>query len=60
MRSRILAGLLLLLLGLGLLYVLRHVLVQLIVLVLGFIGVVVALALIAGGLGLILWPRGRR
>jgi hypothetical protein len=47
------------LVGLALLYVLRRVFVDLILLVLGFLGVLLALVLIAGGLAMILWSRRR-
>ena len=59
MRSSVVTGLVLLLAGLVLLYVLRGVFVSLIVLVLGFVGVILALALIVIGLGMIFWPRRR-
>jgi uncharacterized protein YjeT (DUF2065 family) len=59
MRSSVIPGLVLLLAGLVLLYILRGVFVNLIVLVLGFVGVILALALIVIGLGMIFWPRRR-
>jgi len=46
--------------GLVLLYLLRKVLVDLIVLILGFVGVIIGLGLVVGGLGMIFWGgRGR-
>jgi hypothetical protein len=59
MRSQTILGLVLVLVGLALLYVLRGVFIDLIVLVLGFVGVVIALVLIFGGLAMIFWS-GRR
>ncbi|HUH99477.1 MAG TPA: hypothetical protein VLY65_00400 [Nitrososphaerales archaeon] len=57
MRSNAILGVVLVVVGVVLLYVLRHVLVDLIVLVLGFLGVLLAFVLIAGGLALVFWPR---
>ena len=57
MRSQVILGVVLLLTGLVLLYLLRGLLFDLVILVLGFIGLVVASALIVGGLGLIFWSR---
>jgi hypothetical protein len=59
MRSQAVLGFVLVLVGLALLYVLRRVFVDLILLVLGFLGVLLALVLIAGGLVMILWSRRR-
>jgi hypothetical protein len=59
MRSQAVLGFALVLVGLVLLYVLRGVFVDLILLVLGFLGVLLALLLVAGGLALIFWPRRR-
>jgi len=62
MRSFAILGLVMVVLGFVLLYFLRGVFVHLIVLVLGVIGVIIALLLIAIGLGLIFggrWARGR-
>jgi hypothetical protein len=59
MRSQAVLGFVLVLVGLVLLYVLRRVFVDLILLVLGFLGVLLALVLIAGGLAMILWSRRR-
>jgi hypothetical protein len=59
MRSQTVLGFVLVLVGLVLLYVLRRVFVDLILLVLGFLGVLLALVLIAGGLAMILWSRRR-
>jgi hypothetical protein len=59
MRSQAVLGFVLVLVGLVLLYVLRRVFVDLILLVLGFLGVLLALVLIAGGLAMILWSRSR-
>jgi len=53
MRSQPTFGFILVLAGLALLYVLRGVFVRLILLVLGFLGVLLALVLIAGGLAMI-------
>jgi hypothetical protein len=59
MRSQAVLGFVLVLVGLVLLYILRRVFVDLILLVLGFLGVLLALVLIAGGLAMILWSRRR-
>jgi hypothetical protein len=59
MRSQAVLGSVLVIVGLVLLYVLRRVFVDLILLVLGFLGVLLALVLIAGGLAMILWSRRR-
>ena len=59
MRSQAVLGFVLVLVGLVLLYILRRVFVDLILLVLGFLGVLLALVLIAGGVAIILWSRGR-
>jgi len=59
MRSQALLGLVLVLVGLALLYVLRGVFISLVLLVLGFLGVLLALVLVVGGLALIFWS-GRR
>jgi hypothetical protein len=59
MRSQAVLGFALVLVGLVLLYVLRRVFVDLILLVLGFLGVLLALVLIAGGVAMILWSRRR-
>jgi hypothetical protein len=59
MRSQAVLGVILVLVGLALLYVLRRVFVDLILLVLGFLGVLLALVLIAGGVAMILWSRRR-
>jgi hypothetical protein len=59
MRSQTVLGLVLVLVGLALLYVLRGVFIALVLLVLGFVGVVIALVLIFGGLAMIFWS-GRR
>jgi hypothetical protein len=59
MRSQAVLGFVLVLVGLVLLYVLRRVFVDLILLVLGFLGVLLALVLIAGGIAMILWSRRR-
>jgi hypothetical protein len=59
MRSQALLGLVLVLVGLALLYALRGVFISLVLLVLGFLGVLLALVLVAGGLALIFWS-GRR
>jgi hypothetical protein len=59
MRSQSILGVVLVIVGLVLLYFLRGVLVDLILLVLGFLGVLLAFLLIAGGLALIFWSRRR-
>jgi hypothetical protein len=59
MASRVLLGVVLLVAGLVLLYLLRGVFFDLILLVLGFLGVLLAFALIAGGLAMIFWSRRR-
>ena len=57
MRSQAILGAVLVIVGLVLLYLLRRVLVDLIVLVLGFLGVILALILVLGGLAMIFWSR---
>jgi hypothetical protein len=59
MRAQPILGLILVLAGLVLLYVLRGVFVDLILLVLGFLGVLLALILIAVGLAMVFWSRRR-
>jgi hypothetical protein len=59
MQSQTVLGVVLVLVGLVLLYFLRGVLVSLILLVLGFLGVLLAFALVAGGLALIFFSRRR-
>jgi hypothetical protein len=59
MRSQAVLGFVLVLVGLALLYVLRRVFVDLVLLVLGFLGVLLALVLVAGGIAMILWSRSR-
>jgi hypothetical protein len=59
MQSQAVLGVVLLVAGLALLYVLRGVFVALVLLVLGFLGVLLALVLVAGGLAMIFWSRGR-
>jgi hypothetical protein len=60
MRSQSILGFILVLAGLVLLYFLRRVLLDLILLVLGFLGVLLAIVLVVGGLALIFWPRRRK
>ncbi|MHB2035938.1 MAG: hypothetical protein ACYCPW_04235 [Nitrososphaerales archaeon] len=57
MRLQPILGLILIIIGFVLLYVLRDVLVRLILFVLGFLGIVLALVLIIAGLGLIFFRR---
>jgi len=57
MRLQPILGLILIIIGFVLLYVLRDVLVRLILFVLGFLGIVLALVLIIVGLGLIFFRR---
>ncbi|MGH9918046.1 MAG: hypothetical protein ACRD6W_04135 [Nitrososphaerales archaeon] len=59
MRPQPVLGLVLVLAGLALLYVLWGVFVSLVLLVLGFLGVLLALVLIAGGLAMVFWSRRR-
>lgn len=59
MRSGAILGVVLVLAGLLLLFILRGVLLQLILLVLGVIGVFVGLVLVLGGLAMIFWSRRR-
>ena len=59
MRSQAVFGVVLVLAGLVILYLLKGVFYDLVVLVLGFIGVVIGLALVLGGLAMIFWS-GRR
>ena len=57
MRLQPILGIILIIIGLALLYLLRDVLVRLILFVLGFLGIVLALILIVIGLGLIFFRR---
>jgi hypothetical protein len=57
MRSQGVLGVFLLLAGLVLLYLLRGFLFDVIVLVLGILGLLIALGLIFGGLAMIFWRR---
>jgi hypothetical protein len=57
MRSQVILGVVLLLSGLFLLYLLRGLLFDLIILALEFIGLLIAFAFIVGGIGLIFWSR---
>jgi hypothetical protein len=59
MASRVFLGVVMLIVGLALLFFLRGVLIELILFVLGFLGVLLAFALIGAGLGLIFWSRRR-
>jgi len=59
MRSQTILGVVLVVAGLLLLYALRGVLVGLVLLVLVFLGVLLAFLLVAAGLGLIYWSRRR-
>ena len=59
MRSQQVLGIVMLLAGLVLLYLLRGTVFQLILLVIGFLGVVLAVILIVAGLGMVLFG-GRR
>ncbi|MGA2874317.1 MAG: hypothetical protein ABSE82_02150 [Nitrososphaerales archaeon] len=57
MRLQPILGIILVIIGLALLYILRNVVVRLILFVLGFLGIVLAFILIAIGLGLIFFRR---
>jgi len=57
MRLQAVLGFVLLLAGLLLLYLLRATLLDLILLVLGILGILIAFSLIAGGLAMIFWSR---
>jgi len=57
MRSQVVLGVVLFLAGLVLLYLLRGFILDVIVLVLVILGLLVALALIFGGLAMIFWRR---
>jgi len=59
MRFQVILGVVLVLVGLALLYLLRGVFYDLILLVIGFLGVVLAFVLILVGLAMISWS-GRR
>jgi hypothetical protein len=59
MRPQPVLGLVLVVAGLALLFVLWGVFVSLVLLVLGLLGVLLALALIAGGLAMVFWSRRR-
>jgi hypothetical protein len=57
MRSQVVLGVVLFLAGLALLYLLRGFILDVIVLVLGILGLLIALGLIFGGLAMIFWRR---
>jgi hypothetical protein len=57
MRSRVVVGVVLFLAGLVLLYLLRGFILDVIVLVLGILGLLIALGLIFAGLAMIFWRR---
>ncbi len=57
MRSQVGLGVVLLLVGLVLLYFLRGFILELILLVLGVLGVLIAFGLIFAGLAMIFWRR---
>jgi len=59
MRSQGVLGFVLVLAGLALLYVLRGVFVDLVLLVLGFLSILLDLVLVAGGLATSFWSRRR-
>jgi len=59
MRSQAVLGLVMVLAGFVLLVLLRGVLFQLVLLVLGVIGVLLGLVLVFGGLAMIFWSRRR-
>lgn len=59
MRFQSVIGVIMLVVGLVLLYLLRDVLIDLILFLLGFLGVLLAFVLIGGGLGMIFWSRRR-
>jgi hypothetical protein len=59
MRSQAVLGIVLLIAGLALLYVLRGVFIDLVLLVLGFLGVLLAVVMVVGGLALIFWSGHR-
>lgn len=59
MQSQAVLGVVLVLVGLVLLYALRGVFFELVLLVIGFLGVVLALILILAGLAMVFWS-GRR
>lgn len=60
MKLQSVLGIILVIIGLALLYLLRDVLVKLILFVLGFLGIVLGFIFILVGLGLIIFRRGRR
>jgi hypothetical protein len=57
MPSQVLLGVVLLLAGLVMLYLLRGFILDLILLVLGVLGVLIAFVLVFGGLAMIFWRR---
>jgi hypothetical protein len=57
MRSQVILGAVLFVVGLVLLYLLRALLFELIIFVIGFVGLIVAFAFVFGGLALIFWSR---
>jgi uncharacterized protein YjeT (DUF2065 family) len=59
MRGQEVLGLVLVVAGLVLLYLLRSLVFRIIIFLIEFLGIVVAIVLIAVGIGLFLWP-GRR
>ena len=60
LRSQTVLGFVLFLAGLLLLYFLRGALVNLVVLVLSFVGIVIAFVLIVVGVGMMFWSGRRR
>ncbi len=59
MRGRAVIGVVLVLTGIVLLYLLRRLFVELVVLAIGFIGIIIGVAFIVGGLAMIFMPRSR-
>ncbi len=59
MRGQEVLGLVLVIVGLVLLYLLRSLVLRIIIFLIEFLGIVVAIVLIAVGIGLLLWS-GRR
>lgn len=59
MKAQALVGVVFVLAEGLLLYLLRKLLVELIVLAIGFLGIIVGFALVVGGLGMIFWSRPR-
>jgi uncharacterized membrane protein len=60
MRGQAILGSVLVIVGLVLLFLLRSLVLRIIIFLIEFLGIVIAIVLIAVGIGLLLWPRRRK